>query len=160
MSTSPLQIRPMTVADAEAVCRWRYEGELASYDIPPAEFVESVECMTDPGNGFFAVRRGNELIGFCSMGADGQVPGGPYDDSAVDVGAGMRPDIVGKRVGSQFLREVVTFLRSMAGDAPLRATIASWNGRALAAAQAAGFHSRQTFESPSGTQYTVLSLER
>lgn len=157
MSEQSLRFEPMSGIDAELVVHWRYEGELGAYDIPLAEADESVGYMTDPANGYFSVRRDDELIGFCSIGRDGQVPGGPYDDSAVDVGAGMRPDLVAKGDGAEFLREVMTFLRS-ASEKPLRASIASWNQRALAAAQGAGFKSKQTFTSTSGIEYTVLLL--
>ena len=154
------EFEPISASDAEAVCRWRYADELAQYDIPSEELHESVEYMTDRTNGYFAVRRGDELIGFCSVGADGRVPGGVYDDSAVDVGAGMRPDLVGKHRGSDFLREVITFVDTVADGKPLRASIASWNKRALAAAHAAGFEPCETFVSTSGIEFTILLRRR
>lgn len=58
--------------------------------------------MLNPQNGFAGVYRQTELLGFCSLGKDGQVVGGSYDESCVDVGAGMRPDLVGHGNGAVF----------------------------------------------------------
>lgn len=154
-----LEFDPLTVADAEVIAHWRYADEWSTYDIPAIERESSVAYMTDPANGYFAVRVRDELVGFCSVGADGQVPGGPYDSSAIDFGAGMRPDLVGRGQGAAFLHDVVAFLRSIHGDAALRATIASWNKRALRAAQTIGFEPRATFMNPSGSEFTMLILE-
>ncbi len=33
------------------------------------------------------------MVGFCSFGVDGRVPGGDYPDGPLDVGMGMRPDL-------------------------------------------------------------------
>jgi ribosomal-protein-alanine N-acetyltransferase len=154
-----LEFDRLTVMDAAVIADWRYADEWSTYDIPAVERESSVAYMADPANGYFAVRLRDELVGFCSVGADGQVPGGPYDGSAIDVGAGMRPDLVGRGEGAAFLHEVVAFLRSIHGDAALRATIASWNKRALRAAHAVGFEPRSTFLNPSGNEFTMLILE-
>lgn len=151
---------PLSVADAEAIAAWRYPDEWSAYDIPTSERESSVLYMSDPKNGYFAIRRGGELIGFCSVGPDGQVAGGRYDASALDVGAGLRPDLVGQRRGADFLREVISFLRSRHDQVPLRATIASWNGRALRAAQSVGFVPHSSFVNPDGREFTILVLQR
>jgi RimJ/RimL family protein N-acetyltransferase len=116
----------------------------------------AVGYMLSPSNGFFGAYRGAELIGFCSIGTDGQVPGGAYDDSAVDLGAGMRPDWVGTGNGISFLKATVAFAESRLEQGTLRATIASWNQRAIRAAQAVGFVQRSSFRNPRGTQFTIL----
>ncbi len=154
-----LKFHEPTAADAASIADWRYPDEWSLYDIPTAERESSIEYITDRANGFYAVHLGDQLIGFCSVGADGQIPGGPYDNSALDVGAGMRPDLIGQGGGAAFLHEVVAFLRSIHGDAALRATIASWNKRALRAAQAVGFEPRTTFTSREGVEYAVLIVE-
>jgi [ribosomal protein S18]-alanine N-acetyltransferase len=151
---------PLSPEDARAIARWRYPGRLAAYDIPEDELESSITYMTDRDNGFFGVHRGGQLIGFCSLGADGQVPGGMYDEAAVDVGAGMRPDLIGKGDGGSFLRDVMEFAMSVAGNHSLRATIASWNDQALRVARAVGFEPRGSFTSSNGSSYTILVLER
>jgi len=103
-----------------------------------------------------AVRRTGEFIGFCSFGEDGRVPGFDYDDSAVDVGAGMRPDLTGRGDGARFLTAILAFARDDLGCTNLRATIAAWNERALRAARAAGFEEQTRFETPDGRRFVVL----
>jgi [ribosomal protein S18]-alanine N-acetyltransferase len=154
-----LEFGALSLSEAESIARWRYSGDWSVYDTPADQFESSAAYMADPRNGFFGVHQRGELIGFCSLGADGRVPGGSYDDSCVDCGAGMRPDLVGRGSGAAFLREAVSFLRSRSDGKPLRATIASWNERALRAAQQVGFEPRSTFTSPAGTEFTVLVLE-
>jgi RimJ/RimL family protein N-acetyltransferase len=67
--------------------------------------------MLKVGSQFLAVRDSTGLIGFCSFGTDGRVPGGTYDDSATDVGAGMDPARTGHGLGCQFLQAVVDHVR-------------------------------------------------
>ena len=42
-----------------------------------------------------------EFVGFCSFGADGQVPGGDYSLAALDIGLGMKPEYTGRGLGRQ-----------------------------------------------------------
>lgn len=153
---STLEFRPMGRADAEEVSGWRYPDEYAMYDPASNDSEDSIGYMADPVNGFFGARDGSELIGFCSIGPDGRVPGWDYDDSAVDVGAGMRPVLIGQGDGSAFLRQAVRFAQKRVGRRGLRATIASWNARALAAAKGVGFELVGSFERDDGMVFAVL----
>lgn len=151
-----MNFRKLSVPDARAIAKWRYADEYSMYDISDVAMESAVQYMSDPGNRFFGVYEAGELVGFCSIGTDGRVPGGVYDESAADIGAGMRPDLVGRRVGSLFLRGVVDFVESETGAGNLRATIASWNERALNAAKGVGFVRQGTFIRSDGKQFTVL----
>lgn len=94
-----LEFRALTREDAGRIADWRYPDEYGMYDIPSDDRESSVEYMLDPASGYFGAYDDGELVGFCSMGPDGRVPGWDYDDSAVDVGAGMRPDLTGRGRG-------------------------------------------------------------
>jgi RimJ/RimL family protein N-acetyltransferase len=148
--------RQLSAPDAEAIARWRYADEYSVYDISDETRESSVQYMTTSGNRFFGAYEGEELVGFCSVGSDGQVAGGVYDGSAVDIGAGMRPDLVGRHGGGKFLRSIIEFVGSEIGGGSLRATIASWNERALRAAKAVGFIPQITFVRSDGKQFIVL----
>lgn len=151
-----MKFRSLSTSDAEAISRWRYADEWSAYDIPDESMESSVKYMTDPGNRFFGAYEGEELVGFCSIGTDGQVPGGAYDGSATDVGFGVRPDLVGNHGGVMFLRSVIGFVGPEIGGGSLRVTIASWNERALRAARGAGFVPQAAFHRSDGKQFSVL----
>jgi ribosomal-protein-alanine N-acetyltransferase len=151
-----VKFRQLSALEAEAIIRWRYTDEYSVYDISDASMESSVKYMIDPGNRFFGAYEDEELVGFCSIGTDGQVPGGLYDRSAMDIGAGMRPDLVGKHGGGRFLRSVIEFVESETGGGNLRATIASWNERALRAVRAVGFIPQNTFIGSDGKQFTIV----
>jgi len=154
-----LEVQPLSRADAEAIASWRYPGAYAFYNRSDERESDSVSLMLDPRNGFYAVRGPLGLVGFCSFGADARVPGGTYDDEALDVGAGMDPTFVGNGHGRSFLDAVVTYATFRMKAAALRVTIASWNERALCAARNVGFHPAATFQSTGGIDFTILTRQ-
>jgi ribosomal-protein-alanine N-acetyltransferase len=149
-----LKVETMLAADAEVISRWRYPGQYALYDGPLAP-----EYMLDPRNGFRAVRRSSGLIGFCSFGIDGRVPGGSYEDDALDVGAGMDPALVGNGYGRAFLGALVEYATRELNAVRLRATIASWNERALRAGRSVGFRPILAFQTDHGREFTIVLRE-
>lgn len=151
-----LTFQPLSRENAKAIVSRQYAGEYSTYNTPASERKSKTEYLLDPRNRFFAACRDAELEGFCSIGPDGQVGGGSYDESAVDLGAGMRPDLVGQGNGVSFLRAVLTFVESESGRLDLRATIASSNERALRAVRASGFADESTFTDHAGRQFTIM----
>src|SRR5258708_38724571 len=87
----------MTAAYAAQIVTWRYPPPYDCYDITGASaaFIASTE------GGFYALTDADKFIGFRSFGPDGQVPGGEYDDSALDTGGGLRRDLTGKGPGRE-----------------------------------------------------------
>ena len=152
-----VNVGPLSVADVELIGSWRYPEPYRVYD--PARDDLRHE-MLHHGTEFLAVRDSKGLLGFCSFGFDGRVPGGPYDDSAIDVGAGMAPARVGHGLGRPFLQAIVDHGFRCFGHNALRATIASWNERALRAATRVGFRPVCTFNGPGEVEFTVLFVER
>ncbi len=151
-----VNFRQLSVVEAEAIVKWRYPEEYSAYDVSGPSMESTINYMADPANRFLGVYENAELIGFCSIGNDGQVPGGTYDDSALDLGAGMRPDLTGRHGGARFLQGVVEFVESETGGSSLRATIASWNERALRVAEAVGFIPQTKFLRSDGQEFTIL----
>jgi len=151
-----VKFRQLSVFEAEAIVKWRYPEEYSAYDVSDASMESTVSYMADPGNRFFVVYENAELIGFCSIGNDGQVAGGCYDGSALDLGAGMRPDLIGRHSGAKFLQGVIEFVESETCGASLRATIVSWNERALRVAEAVGFIPQTKFLRLDGQEFTIL----
>jgi [ribosomal protein S18]-alanine N-acetyltransferase len=151
-----LKVETMLAADAEAISRWRYPGQYALYDGPLVNESESAMYMLDLRNGFHAVRGLSGLVGFCSFGIDGRVPGGAYNDDALDLGAGMDPTLVGSGYGRSFLGAIVEYATRELKALRLRATIASWNERALRASRSVGFRPLSTFRTDNGREFAIL----
>ena len=63
---SGLAVRRLTPADAEAIASWRYPGRDSTYDEP---------VSVTPERGYWAVARGDELVGRCCFGAEARVRG-------------------------------------------------------------------------------------
>ena len=104
----------------------------------------------DPANGFFAVLSGGELIGFRSFGPDGRVPGGAYDDSALDTGGGLRPELTGRGLGRSVIAAGLEFGRQRFAPDAFRVTVASFNTRALRVVTSLGFQRASSFTATAG----------
>jgi ribosomal-protein-alanine N-acetyltransferase len=97
------------------------------------------------------------LIGFRSFGADGQVPGGLYDDSALDTGGGLRPELTGRGLGRAAIGTGLEFGRERFAPPAFRVTIATFNVRAQRVVTALGFRNIGHFAATTnGTSYDVL----
>ena len=142
-----LRFDPMTEADARAILAWRYDGPYAVYNCPPNEVEDAVRAWLDPANGCYAVREtSGDLVGYCCFGPDARVPGGDYaDDSALDVGLGLRPELTGKGLGLSFVQAVVAFAVEHLHRSYLRLTVAAFNQRAIRVYERAGFRTTHTF---------------
>ena len=143
----------MTASYAAAVVTWWYEEPYDCYDMTSVD----PESLTAEGSGFFALVDADELIGFRSFGADGQVPGGRYDSSALDTGGGLRPDLTGKGLGRQAISTGLAFGRERFAPVAFRVTVATFNARALRVVQALGFSPVEDFlASTDGRAYRIL----
>ena len=104
--------RTIARSDAEEISRWRYPEPYATYDGDPS----SVPGLLDPRYNYHAVTDPEGvLVGYFCFGADATVPAGRrlglYDDDALDVGLGMRPDLTGRGLGPDFVRAGLRFAR-------------------------------------------------
>jgi ribosomal protein S18 acetylase RimI-like enzyme len=167
----------MTPAYAADIATWRYPPPYDCYDMAAAD----PAFLTDPANGFFALvgapgelaergfsgecgqpgapghPDGVQLIGFRSFGADGQVPGGVYDSSALDTGGGLRPELTGRGLGREAIRTGLDFGRRRYAPPAFRVTIAAFNVRAQRVVVALGFRKTGSFQgSADGRSYEVL----
>jgi ribosomal-protein-alanine N-acetyltransferase len=143
----------MTPAYAADIVTWRYPEPYDCYDMTAAD----AAVLTDPAGGFYALTDGTALIGFRSFGADGRVPGGGYDDSALDTGGGLRPELTGKGLGREAIRTGLEFGRLQFAPPAFRVTIATFNLRAQRVVQALGFRRVGSFLSTNdGRSYEML----
>jgi [ribosomal protein S18]-alanine N-acetyltransferase len=141
--TVGLSIRPLAAADAESIAAWRYPPPYDVYDDG-----DGGEGDVQEGEltGKYAFSEDGVLVGFCSFGSDGRVPGGTYPDGALDVGIGMRPDLTGRGHGERYLGAALDFATRELGATKFRATVAEFNQRALRLCERAGFRRLVRFE--------------
>ncbi|MFN2200634.1 MAG: GNAT family N-acetyltransferase [Caldilineaceae bacterium] len=147
-----LTLTRMNESEAREVASWEYVGDYAAYNADAEHFDDTVRSFLNPDYAYYAVWHDElALTGFCCYGADAQVPGGDYSEGAVDIGLGLRPDLVGCGLGSSFLGAVMqnaarTRYAGIDADKMIfRATIAAFNGRSLRLFGRAGFITEQEF---------------
>ncbi|MEN8705077.1 MAG: GNAT family protein [Nocardioides marinisabuli] len=147
-----LALAPLTRDQAVEVCTWRYPAPYDCYDMTDADPDE----LADPASGFHALTADGRLVGFRSFGPDGRVPGWAYDDTALDTGGGLHPDLVGQGLGREAIRAGLTYGRSRFAPRAYRMTVAGFNERALRVVRSLGFERVGRFRAPTGDRYEVL----
>ena len=156
-----LRFRPMDETGACAILTWRYEPPYDIYNANLEEKESFVQSLLDPGNAYHAIADGQgALVGYCCFGPDARAPGGDYDDAALDVGLGMRPDLIGQGRGRDFFSAIVDFARRTFGPQALRVTVAAFNRRAMRVYEKAGFERVGEFQrSSDGAEFVILMSE-
>ena len=152
--------RPMTEAGARAVAAWRYDPPYDFYDM--ARDPEGLAGLEDPAQrrAYYAAHAGDALVGFFSFGASARVPGGAYPDGPLDVGLGLRPDLVGRGAGLGFVLAGLAFALERFGTEEFRLTVATFNERAIRVYERAGFNRREVFASEAdGQPFLVMARE-
>jgi RimJ/RimL family protein N-acetyltransferase len=144
-----LAIRELTAHDLAHIATWAYDGPWSVYDS---------DGQLDPALGYWAVvdAEDGRLQGFACLGADARVPGLAGAAGVLDVGVGMRPDLVGQGRGADFVGAVVA-LAEARGARRLRAVVQDWNERSLQVFTGLGF--ARTGSHPVGP-VTYVVLER
>lgn len=152
-----LTFQKLTEPDARAILAWRYEPPYDIYNHDPAETDADLAVLLNPVNGYHAITdEQGELVGFCCFGPDARVPGGEYADDALDIGAGMRPDLTGQGMGANFIAAIADFGQERYNPPACRATVAAFNHRSISACEHAGFRPTARFVSTRGHEFVVL----
>jgi ribosomal-protein-alanine N-acetyltransferase len=148
----------MTATYAEELLAWEYPEPFQRYSM----LDERAADFTDPANGYLAlVDAAGELVGFRSFGPDGQVPGGTYDDTALDTGGGLRPDLTGRGMGRTAIQVGIDYAWATFDTARLRVTVWAENERALKVVRALGFEAVDRFKATTTHEdYLILTLPR
>ncbi len=119
---------------------WQYESPYDIYNEDPANADDIVDYYLDPQYQAHAMTgKDGRLVGICSFGPDGKVPGGRYLYDALDIGLAIRPDLTGQRQGHTYIQAVIAFAWKQFNPPALRVTIAEFNRRAQRVWQKAGF---------------------
>jgi RimJ/RimL family protein N-acetyltransferase len=86
----------------------------------------------------------NQLAGSCCFGPEARVPGIDEQPGTLDVGYGMRADLVGRRLGRQFVEAILIFASDEFSPQRLRVLTLTWNQRSRKVAEACGFAHQST----------------
>lgn len=139
----------MDAERAEEIAGWSYPPPYDIYDGEPSD----AAGMMRTESRYSAVLEDERLVGFCCLGSEARVPGLRARDGVLDVGAGLRPDLVGRGLGAGFLTAVMDHAWTEDPTATLRVCIAEFNLRAQRAVLYIGF-------APAGEQPTSRRIFR
>jgi RimJ/RimL family protein N-acetyltransferase len=147
----------MTDADAREILSWRYEPPYDFYDPLDEDLERDVAVLVEPTNLYLSVRNAEgDLIGYYCFGSQAHVEGGDYSEDALDIGGSVRPDLTGTGMGKMFVRVALDFAGIFFHPKKFRATVATFNTRALRTCENAGFVWTQKFRRPDGVEFAVL----
>jgi RimJ/RimL family protein N-acetyltransferase len=158
IETSGWCVVSLTPAHARELSLWEYPRPYERYSLVGA----SSSAFTDPESEFVAiVDAQGELVGYRSFGPDGRVPGGTYDERALDTGGALRPDLTGRGLGRWAIQLGLQYGWRSYDATALRVTVWSKNQRALKVLRSLGFQDVDTFIAESdGDEYVILTLAR
>ena len=141
-----LLFRPLVKEYALAILKWHYIPPYDYYNFNTNTTQEDLCYLLDRKNAFFALLNlKGQLEGYCSFGSDGQVRGGCYSTKALDIGMGIRPDLVGQGRGKLYAQAVVRYGTNQYAVEQLRVTVALFNKRAQRVWQQLGFKQAEKF---------------
>ena len=155
----------MQAADADAVAAWRYQPPYDFYDTAadPSSLVEVLDARRW-GHIFFSVfspsgpssslgSGDEELVGFLELTAR---PG-----EVIEIGLGLRPDLTGQGLGLSFVQACLDFARQRSRPRVFALDVATFNQRARAVYEKAGFVPGGTFwRHLSGRRWEFLRMSR
>lgn len=161
----------------EMINNWKYEGEYSVYDYCNEE--ESLLEEESWGFGkFAALDENNNLIGELTIEFFEEVDESSEDDGYVDIktvkdnpnkiyemwiGFGLRPDLTGQGLGSEYVSECVDFAvnhHNYKGDY-VRLGVAEFNKRAIKSYKKADFKQFNTYEGEiAGKKFKILWMRK
>lgn len=155
---SDLTVTPMDHAAASAIVAWRYPPPFDLYNVQDDPLGTAL-FLSGVASGYYQIRdAAGELVGFCCFGEEARVPGGDYADPALDLGLGVRPDLVGRGQGMGYLGVVIAFGVARFQPELLRLTVASFNLRAIRLYEKAGFRVQSRFHTPLiGREFQIMT---
>ncbi len=153
-------IERLQAEHARDILSWQYPPPYDFYN-PPSQSESYIREFLNPVLQFHAVLDAEDrLVGFCSFGIDGQVPGGNYNSPALDIGLGMKPSFTDQGRGDAFFRAILDYARNQFDADRVRLTVATFNERALRLYRKFGFVVQSRFtDRRNHVDYIVLVVD-
>lgn len=131
----------MKLEEAQEIVKWRYGSPYSRYDM--SDDVEDIQELMD-GSYFSAKNLEDELIGFFCFGLNAQINASNKqvvysDQTALDIGLGLRPELTGQGKGKEFLLAGIEFAQKHYTFQKLRLSVAAFNKRAISLYEKVGF---------------------
>lgn len=146
-------IRTMKPEDASVIVKWHYPEQYSFYDMTADE--EDLREFLDfdhwkKGSKYAAYDGEDNLIGFFSF---------DDDNGTVDIGLGLRPDVTGNGLGTEFVQAGLNFAREKFCPKQFRLAVATFNQRAIRVYERVGFRpSREFMNNTNGGTYEFLEM--
>ncbi|WP_262852787.1 GNAT family N-acetyltransferase [Mumia quercus] len=148
-----MQIVELTPEHAGDIVTWSYPEPNGCYDLTGMD----PRHFTDLSHGFWALVDGERLIGYRCYGPTARVHGYDYDDDALDIAGGLRPELTGQGLGHSAIATGLAFGVEHFAPTTFRVTVAEFNVRALKVVDSLGFAAVDKFESSADDRtYVVL----
>lgn len=146
---SEFLIRPLRPEEAAGVAAWAYEPPHDIYDGDP-ERPGDLLAIDDDGYGYYAIVSADddEVVGFCCFGSEARVRGQAPEPGTLDVGGGVRPDRVSRRLATRAFPLILQFGHDAFRPRRFRTAVASFNERSLRLCIRAGFQEVRRFDGP------------
>ncbi len=148
-----MRIGKMKQPEAEEIANsWKYDGEYAFYDMTAdPEDYEEIMCPNLRRNRYFSVFDNDVLIGFFCI---------EQEESFIELGLGLRPDLTGHGKGRDFLEEILYFVKKRYSFESIHLDVASFNQRAIKVYERAGFvKTGNVLVATNGGQYVFTQME-
>jgi [ribosomal protein S18]-alanine N-acetyltransferase len=148
------RFKKMTQKEAEDIAYgWHYDGDYVFYDMESDE--EDLAEFLDPasrGETVFTVLKEDSVTGFFSVSKP--------EEGICDIGLGMRPELTGNGMGSDFLKAGLSFVINEFKPDKITLSVATFNQRAIRVYKKNGFTAIGTFmQDTNGGTYEFLRME-
>lgn len=128
------KIAHLTQANADQIARkWHYSDQYSFYNMEndPEDFEEIITPKLRGNRYYQVVDDKDELVGYFCLEM--------LSEEKVEVGLGLRPDLTGQGLGSNFVKEIETFIQNNFNFKIIILSVTSFNKRAIKVYQRAGF---------------------
>ena len=143
----------MTQEQAEEIAfNWHYDNEYSFYDMEADQ--EDLVDFLDPknrGDANFVVTKDNDIIGYFSFNK--------VAINTIDIGLGMRLNLVGNGNGLEFLKAGIEFAKSKYAPQKITLSVATFNKRAIKVYRKIGFIEVETcMQDTNGERFEFLKM--
>jgi len=150
--------RPFAAEEAHEVTSWSYPSPHDVYNLDASAAALFLDRSSE-GHGYYpAVDTEGALVGFAVFGLEARVRGQQVVEGTLDVGAGVRPDVTSRGVGTELLGQLLDFGRGRWAPSTFRVAAAEFNARSLALCARAGFTAVGELDGPGGRPFVELTL--
>ena len=149
------QIQKLSQKNAEEIANeWKYEEKYSFYNMTedPEDYEEIISPVLRKSN-YFQVVENNELFGFFVLEQSADI---------VDIGLGMKPELTGNGLGSQFISLIIIYVKQhyLVSVSTIRLNVAKFNIRAQKCYEKSGFIKTREYQQPTnGALYPFVEME-